>query len=137
MEYVIDKADFKVTQFTGSSRVAEHIAKKTNGRVKVEDAGFDWKVLGPDVGDFEYVCWQSDQDAYAASGQKCSAQSIVFVHENWEKAGFVNGIKKLAGRRKLDDLTVGPVITWDNKRIRNHIDSVMKLKGAKLEFGGK
>jgi 1-pyrroline-5-carboxylate dehydrogenase len=35
MEYVIDKADFKVTQFTGSSRVAEHLAKKTHGRVRI------------------------------------------------------------------------------------------------------
>mgnify|MGYP003491855971 FL=1 len=42
--------------------------------------------------DFDYVCWQSDQDAYASSGQKCSAQSVVFVHENWLKAGFVNKV---------------------------------------------
>lgn len=136
MEYVIENADFKVTQFTGSSRVAERIAQKTNGRVRVEDAGFDWKVLGPDVSNFEYVCWQSDQDAYAATGQKCSAQSVVFMHENWQKAGFVDGIKKLAARRKLDDLTCGPIITWDNKRIKAHIDSVMAIKGAKLAFGG-
>lgn len=25
-------------------------------------------------------------DAYSASGQKCSAQSILFVHENWTKS---------------------------------------------------
>lgn len=137
MDYIIDNSNFRVVQFTGSSKVAEHIAKKTNGRVRVEDAGFDWKILGPDVSNFEYVCWQSDQDAYGASGQKCSAQSIVFMHENWEKAGFVNGIKKLAGRRKLEDLTVGPVITWDNARIKNHIDSVLAIPGAKLSFGGK
>ena len=42
--------------------------------MKLEDAGFDWKILGPDVGDVDYVAWQSDQDAYAYSGQKCSAQ---------------------------------------------------------------
>lgn len=45
-----------------------------HGKVKLEDAGFDWKILGPDVGDVDYVAWQSDQDAYAYSGQKCSAQ---------------------------------------------------------------
>jgi 1-pyrroline-5-carboxylate dehydrogenase len=28
-----------------------------NGLVKLEDAGFDWKILGPDVSDFEYVAW--------------------------------------------------------------------------------
>jgi len=48
--------------------------------VFLEDAGFDWKVLGPDVSDMEYVAWQCDQDAYACSGQKCSAQSILFAH---------------------------------------------------------
>lgn len=53
----------------------------------LEDAGFDWKVLGPDVSDVDYVAWQSDQDAYACSGQKCSAQSILFMHENWANAG--------------------------------------------------
>ena len=80
MEYIIDKSKFKVIQFTGSSKVAERIAQKTNGKVRIEDAGFDWKILGPDVENVDYVAWVSDQDAYAASGQKCSAQSIVFVH---------------------------------------------------------
>jgi len=101
MEYVIDHANFKVIQFTGSSRVAEHLAVKTRGKIRVEDAGFDWKILGPDVSNVDYVCWTSDQDAYAASGQKCSAQSIVFVHENWVKGGFMDKIKALAARRKL------------------------------------
>lgn len=29
----------------------------TNGKVKIEDAGFDWKILGPDVAEVEYVSW--------------------------------------------------------------------------------
>ena len=53
----------------------------------MEDAGFDWKILGPDVADFDYVAWQCDQDAYAATGQKCSAQSILFQHSNWVSQG--------------------------------------------------
>jgi len=48
--------------------VAERLSKLTHGKVKIEDAGFDWKILGPDVSDVEYVAWQCDQDAYAASG---------------------------------------------------------------------
>ena len=80
MEYIIDNADFKVTQFTGSSKVAEHLATKTRGKIRIEDAGFNWKILGPDVKNMDYVSWVADQDAYAASGQKCSAQSIVFAH---------------------------------------------------------
>jgi hypothetical protein len=42
-----------------------------------------WQILGPDVGDVEYVAWVADQDAYACSGQKCSKQSIVFAHKKW------------------------------------------------------
>lgn len=38
------------------------------GKVKIEDAGFDWKILGPDVSEFDYVASQCDQDAYAFSG---------------------------------------------------------------------
>ena len=56
-------------------------------QVFLEDAGFDWKVLGPDVSNIDYVSWVCDQDAYACSGQKCSAQSILFMHKNWVAAG--------------------------------------------------
>jgi len=38
-----------MTLFTGSSRVADKLAVDLKGRIKLEDAGFDWKVLGPDV----------------------------------------------------------------------------------------
>ena len=38
-----------MTQFTGSARIAEKLARDLGGRVKLEDAGFDWKILGPDV----------------------------------------------------------------------------------------
>lgn len=38
-----------MTLFTGSSRVAEKLAGDLKGRIKLEDAGFDWKILGPDV----------------------------------------------------------------------------------------
>lgn len=109
---------------TGSSRVAEALATLLHGKIKIEDAGFDWKVrivrsssmmfayhplrrpptqifntektqqvLGPDVKEFDYVAWTADQDAYAYSGQKCSAQSILFAHENWVKAGIEGRLK--------------------------------------------
>jgi hypothetical protein len=29
----------------------------------------------------DYVAWVCDQDAYACSGQKCSAQSVLFMHK--------------------------------------------------------
>jgi 1-pyrroline-5-carboxylate dehydrogenase len=134
---IIDKADFNMIQFTGGSEVAEMIANRTNGKVRLEDAGFDWKLLGPDVSNVDYVAWVADQDTYAASGQKCSKQSVMFVHENWIKAGLIEKIKTLAARRKLSDLTIGPVLTWNNKSIKGHIDSLLKLPETKLAFGGK
>jgi hypothetical protein len=147
------------------------------------------QVLGPDVSEFEYVAWQCDQDAYAYSGQKCSAQSILFAHDNWvakglldklkvggwewEASGTVGGCMRgcmrgwvggmtassavgpclnslpmavlllcdialllssigqgLAGRRKLEDLTVGPVLTVTNKRYLDHINALLKIKGV-------
>lgn len=61
----------------------------------------------------------------------------MFAHENWIKAGILDKLKTLAARRKLSDLTVGPILTWDNQRIKSHIDSILALPGTKLLFGGK
>ncbi len=76
-EKVLKQANVRLTMFTGSTKVAEHLTKALNGKVRLEDGGYDWKVLGPDVpktqAEIDYVAWQSDQDAYAHTGQKCSA----------------------------------------------------------------
>ena len=48
-EQILKKAPVNQTLFTGSSHVAEHLMKNLRGKVKIEDAGFDWKILGPDV----------------------------------------------------------------------------------------
>lgn len=129
----------RLTQFTGSSRVAEHLSHVTNGRVKIEDAGFDWKILGPDarVQDVNYVAWQCDQDAYACQGQKCSAQSILFIHDNWAKMGIMDKIKENASCRTLDDLTIGPVLTNTTLDILQHVQKLLEIPGSKLLFGGK
>lgn len=50
-EHILREAKFRTTQFTGSSVVAEHLTKVLNGKIRIEDAGFDWKILGPDVPD--------------------------------------------------------------------------------------
>lgn len=36
----------------------------------------------------------------------------------------------------MSDLTLGPVITWNNEQIKGHIDAVLELDGAELLFGG-
>jgi len=137
MEKILLTAPFRMTQFTGSNKVAHSLSEKLQGKIKIEDAGFDWKILGPDVKAFDYVAWVCDQDAYACSGQKCSAESMLFAHENWIKAGLVQKLKDLASRRNIDDLTIGPVLTWNNEQIKAHIDRVLAIPGARLEFGGK
>ena len=131
------KDTVRLVQFTGSSQVAEIVSRKVNGAVRLEDAGFDWKIIGPDFDErwLDYVAWQSDEDAYNASGQKCSAQSILFVHQNWSDA-LLPRLASLAARRGLEDLTVGPVLTWNNDRIRKHLEAVLDVPGAELMFGG-
>ena len=133
----IEQSNIRLTQFTGSTRVAELLGNKTNGKVKIEDAGFDWKILGPDVGDVDYVAWQCDQDAYASSGQKCSAQSIMFVHKNWSSTDLLHKIKTNAAQRSLNDLTVGPVLTHTTEDILAHIERLLSIPGSYLVFGGK
>eukprot|EP00735_Rhodelphis_limneticus_P003084 TRINITY_DN1431_c0_g1::TRINITY_DN1431_c0_g1_i1::g.27105::m.27105 TRINITY_DN1431_c0_g1::TRINITY_DN1431_c0_g1_i1::g.27105 ORF type:complete len:564 (+),score=141.07,sp/Q40255/ALDH_LINUS/66.15/0.0,Aldedh/PF00171.17/1.4e-42 TRINITY_DN1431_c0_g1_i1:42-1694(+) len=137
---LLKKSPIRNVLFTGSARVAEKLALDMHGKVRLEDAGFDWKILGPDVPsqrEVDYVAWQSDQDAYACSGQKCSAQSILFIHENWNKTDLLAKMKALASTRKLGDLTVGPVLTVTTERFLNHVNTLLKIPGAKLLFGGK
>jgi hypothetical protein len=56
-QLVVD-GNSRMCLFTGSQAIAEKLTLDLRGRVKLEDAGFDWKVLGPDVAEMEYVAWQ-------------------------------------------------------------------------------
>lgn len=137
MEELIKEIDPKMTLFTGSKKVAEKLSQLLSGRIKIEDAGFDWKILGPDVQDIDYIASVSDQDAYCLSGQKCSAQSLLFVHKNWADAKFISKIKELAEQRSYKNGTLSPIMTLNNQTILNHIDNVLKIPGAQILFGGK
>lgn len=137
MNKLLLEANPRMTLFTGSSRVADKLAVDLKGRIKLEDAGFDWKILGPDVQEEDYVAWVCDQDAYACSGQKCSAQSMLFMHENWSRTSLVSKIKNLAERRKLEDLTIGPVLTFTTAAMLEHVDKLLQIPGSKLLFGGE
>ena len=143
MEQLLVKAPIRMTQFTGSSRVGERLATVTRGKIKLEDAGFDWKILGPDVPTAEqpqtvnHVVWQCDQDAYACTGQKCSAQSILLVHENWKTTNFMERLEATAAHRSLADLTVGPTMTVTTETFLNHVQQVSSIPGAQVLFGGQ
>jgi 1-pyrroline-5-carboxylate dehydrogenase len=137
MEHLIRECDPRMTLFTGSSHVAERLSKLLHGRIKIEDAGFDWKILGPDVSDIDYVAHISDQDAYALSGQKCSAQSLLFAHKNWVDKKFFDKLKFYAESRSLKNGTISPVMTWNNKRIQDHVDKLLIIEGSHILFGGE
>lgn len=137
MNKLLLEANPRMTLFTGSSRVADKLAVDLKGRIKLEDAGFDWKILGPDVQEVDYVAWVCDQDAYACSGQKCSAQSILFMHENWSKSSLLSQMNELAARRKLDDLTVGPVLSFTTEAMLEHMNKLLQIPGSKVLFGGE
>lgn len=61
----------------------------------------------------------------------------MFVHRNWAKTDFYDKFKAQAAKRSLTDLTIGPVITWNNEQIKAHIDACMELDGAEIITGGK
>ena len=56
---------------------------------------------------------------------------------NWKDSGLVENMKSQAARRSLADLTVGPVLSWTTEKMLGHMESILKLKGTKLLFGGK
>jgi len=148
-EQVLLNSPIQVTQFTGSSTVGERLAEKLKGKIKLEDAGFDVKILGPDVppttssDDWKHITWQCDQDAYALSGQKCSATSFLAIHENWlrnspiEKSEFIHDLAQLTQGRSVEDLSLGPILGHDRESCRKHLDILLSLPGAKLLFGGQ
>lgn len=59
------------------------------------------------------------------------------MHKNWAKTNFLETIEKQASKRSLSNLTIGPILSWNNARIKAHIDAVLELDGAKLLFGGE
>ncbi len=139
MEKLAANPVIRMTQFTGSSEVAHKLLKATCGRCKIEDAGFDWKILGPNMikSMLDFVAEQCDKDAYAASGQKCSAQSILFAHYNWVENGLLDKMIAIAANRNLADLTIGPVLTRTTQELLSHISNLLKIPGARLICGGK
>ena len=46
MEKLLIESKPRLTQFTGSSKVAEKLSNKLNGKVRIEGGGFDWKIIG-------------------------------------------------------------------------------------------
>ena len=133
MENLLQKSNLRLTQFTGSSIVAEKLSKELYGKVRIEGGGFDWKIIDKkkDI-DPEVVYQICNKDAYSFSGQKCSAQSMLFIDDSWDLDIFKDNLKKLADKEEM-----GPIITLNSDEMINHVYQLLKIKGAKLWFGNK
>ncbi|XP_022866168.1 probable aldehyde dehydrogenase [Olea europaea var. sylvestris] len=59
------------------------------------------------------------------------------MHENWTKTPLLRKMADLAARRKLDDLTVGPVLTFTTEAMLGHMNKLLQISGSKLLFGGE
>lgn len=45
-------------------------------------------------------------------------------------AGLEKKLAERAAKRKLEDLTVGPVLTWTTEAILKHLDRLLQIPGA-------
>lgn len=52
------------------------------------------------------------------------------------KAGFIDKMAEVASRRKFGDGTIGPILSWTNEQIQEHVDALLAIPGARLLFGG-
>lgn len=69
----------------------------------------------------------SDKDAYACGGQKCSAQSLMFVHRSWDTSSLYDKMSSLASER-----VPTPVLSWTDDQIQAHIASILEIPGTRV-----
>ncbi|AQK88030.1 putative aldehyde dehydrogenase MIS1 [Zea mays] len=62
---------------------------------------------------------------------------ICFHLQNWSSSGLLEKMKKLSERRKLEDLTIGPVLTVTTEAMIEHMNNLLKIRGSKVLFGGE
>lgn len=117
----------ELTVFTGSSEVANKLTKDLNGKIKIEDAGFNWKIVGRadqfDVDEKMQIINTAMKDMFDNSGQKCSAQSLMFMHESWRNVNVYHG---------ASNIKTYPTLSVSNEQIDKHIDDLLKIGGKDL-----
>ncbi len=58
------------------------------------------------------------------------------MNKNWKKSNLLETMKAQAAKRSLSDLTIGPILTWNNEKIKAHLDAVLELEGSQILWGG-
>lgn len=64
----------------------------------------------------------------AHHGHSVGTAAVCLVHHNTQN------IKTLACRRKLEDLTIGPVLSWTTDAMLAHAARLLKIPGAQQYF---
>ena len=52
------------------------------------------------------------------------------------RAGLEAKLAQIAARRKLGDLSVGPVLTWTTRAMLDHVDKLLQIPGASMTIVG-
>ncbi len=131
MEQLLIESSPRLTQFTGSTKISEKLSEKLKGKIRLEGGGYDWKIIGPNKDiDPNIVYKTCTKDAYSFSGQKCSAQSLLFIHKSWDLNSFRKNLEEYASKE-----TMGPIITLKSTQIIEHVNKLLNIHGSELWFG--
>jgi len=137
---IIENPDISAISFTGSTKVGEHIAKKSGiRRIHLELGGKAAAIVLNDA-DLDIAAKQICKGAFRNSGQRCDAVSRVFVDKNI-KNKFIERILEEAKKYKtgdplLPDTMLGAMINKNAvNRVGLLIDDAVN-KGAKVLYGG-
>ena len=65
------------------------------------------------------------------SRESAPSASVHQDHTCFGCAGLEAKLKALAAKRKLADLSVGPVLTWTTKRMLEHVEKVLAIPGGR------
>jgi 1-pyrroline-5-carboxylate dehydrogenase len=117
--------------------VAEILTKQMKGKVRLEDAGFNWNIVDENIRDLEDIVTQVDKDAFSMSGQKCSALRLLLVDEKLLEKGILEKLAKKAGARRVGDWGVVPLLSITSNQMAERIEALLKVKSSSQVLEGK
>lgn len=70
------------------------------------------------------------EDLSLSNQLTCNLYLLHDVQEvNRTAAGLERRLKERAARRKLEDLSIGPILSWTTERMLSHVEAVLKIPG--------
>ena len=127
-EWIVDDPNIDIVSFTGSLRVGREIAGKCSKmfkRYSLELGGKNAIILDKDL-DLENALNYVIQSVFSLSGQRCSAASKIFIHEQIYE-DFLESLKiRIQNDIKNNDITFTcPLITKDSEeRIKSELKKI-------------